>query len=68
MKVKKWKEMLDKLNDEDDLCIAKCSQDFEVVQIQHRYPIINKRNDIHKDYYVKNINNCNNQECDYVIY
>lgn len=68
MKVLEWKKMLGKLNDDDDLCIAKCSRDYGVVYIDYDEPSIDKREDIHSSFYVKEVNNGIDEKCDYVIY
>ena len=68
MKVSKWKEMLDKLNDEDELCIAIPSQDFGLIRIKYNKPSICKKSEIDKTWELQEINRFIEQDADYVIY
>ena len=68
MKVKDWKEMLNKLNDEDNLCIARVISDFGGVRIDFIEPNIDKRKDIHPSFIVKEFDNDKNEKCDYIVY
>lgn len=68
MKVSEWKEMLSKLNDDDNLCIARPSQDFGIIRINYGTPLLYKKNEIDKSWELKEINKGKTQNADFVIY
>lgn len=68
MKVSEWKEMLSKLKDDDELCIAKPSQDYCVVRINYNEPQLLKKEEIDESWRIDEINKFPNDNVDYVIY
>lgn len=68
MKVSDWKKMLNKLDDNDELCIARPSQDFGIIRINYAEPILRKKNDIDKSWELKEINKFPDDNVDYLIY
>lgn len=68
MKVSEWKEMINKLNDDDELCIAVPSRDFGLIKINYNDPQLYKKSEIDKSWELKEINKWEDQNADYVIY
>lgn len=68
MKVLEWKEMINELNDDDELCIARPSQDFGIVRINYNKPQIFKKSEIDKSWEFQEVNKFNHNNTDYVIY
>ena len=68
MKVSEWKEIFNNLNDDDELCIARPSQDFGIIRINYNKPKILKKGQIDKSWEFREVNKPKNINADYVIY
>jgi hypothetical protein len=68
MKVSDWKEMLNKLDDNDELCIARPSQDFGIIRVNYNKPNLVKKQDVDKTWELQEVNKFPDDNADYLIY
>lgn len=71
MKVSMWKKMLGRLNDDDELCIAKVSRDYQIIKFSYNPPYIQKVDEIKDDWgWTLQEDNkiIEGQKADYLIY
>lgn len=71
MKVSRWKKMLEKFNDDDELCIAKVSRDYQIIKFSYTPPTIQKVDEIEEDWgwtFQEDNKIVEGQKADYLIY
>jgi len=68
MLIKDWIKLLEKLDSEKELCIARPYADVNVIKIEYEFPRLVKMEQIDKSYTLYETNKWSGEKADYVIY